>query len=302
MNNVIKTAIMLVLLWGICTAYYFHKSNTYVTAEFKELAPFNVSAPIYYNGFKIGKVVRIKPNKNYTSTIVTMELHPHDLKLPINISANLKKAKNRWNKKYDYIDISYPKSPSIYYLKDGDRISGKTTIELETFLSNQDPASLESIKNDLAESAKNLNATLQILGDLFTTLNDMASEISPNVVKASQDLNKTTKNIVKISESATGIADNVNDFSSSINNALNQEVLNSTTNNIQIMSDNITQITDGLNKSIPQLNCSLQQINNILCTINEMTTGINCTMQKPFGGMRMLFGSPVNHPKCNCKN
>ena len=155
MNNLIRTTVVLLLLWGICTAYYIYKSNTYVTAEFKELAPFNTSAPIYYNGFKIGKVIRVRPNKTYTSTIVTMELHPHDLKLPINISANLKKAKNRWNKKYDYIDITDPKTPSVYYLKDGDRISGKTTVELETFLSNQDPESLEAIKKDLAESAKN---------------------------------------------------------------------------------------------------------------------------------------------------
>ena len=301
MNNLIRTTVVLLLLWGICTAYYIYKSNTYVTAEFKELAPFNTSAPIYYNGFKIGKVIRVRPNKTYTSTIVTMELHPHDLKLPINISANLKKAKNRWNKKYDYIDITYPKTPSVYYLKDGDRISGKTTVELETFLSNQDPESLEAIKKDLAESAKNLNITLQTLGDLFTTLNDMASEMSPSVVKASRDLNKTTENFVKVSESATGIANNINDFSTNINDAMNPNMMNTTTGNIQVVSDNVTQITDGLNKSIPQLNCSLRQINDILCTINEMTTGMNCTMQKPFGGMRMIFGSPVSPRKCNCK-
>lgn len=301
MNNVIKTTIMLVLLWGICTAYYFHKSNTYVTAEFKELAPFNVSAPIYYNGFKIGKVVRIKPNKNYTSTIVTMELHPHDLKLPINISANLKKAKNRWNKKYDYIDIAYPKSPSIYYLKDGDRISGKTTVELDTFLSNQDPASLEAIKNDIAESTKNLNITIQTLGDLFATLNDMAGGVSPNIVDASSDLKKTSNNIVRVSQSATDIANNITGLSNNVSGALSSDRVNSTTYNFQATSQNINQMTKDLNATIPQIACSLQQINEILYSINEMTEGVNCTMQKPFGGMRMIFGSPISKKKCGCQ-
>lgn len=301
MSNLFKSFILIALLLGLSVAYTKHRTNTYITAEFKELTPFNNSAPIYYNGFKIGKVIKIHPNKTYTSTIVTMELHPHDLKLPINISANLKKAKNRWNKKYDYIDITYPKSPSIFFLKDGDRISGKTTVELETFLSNQDPASLEAIKNDLAESAKNLNITLQTLGDLFATLNEMASEVSPNVVDASSDIKKTSANIVKVSQSATDIANNVNGLSNNVTDALSSDRINSTTYNFQATSENVNLITKNLNNTIPQIACSLQQINEILNNVNEMTEGINCTMQKPFGGMRMIFGSPVSKKKCGCR-
>ena len=301
MSNLLKSIILIGLLLGICVAYTIYRTNTYVTAEFKELAPFNNSAPIYYNGFKIGKVVKVHPNKTYTSTIVTMELHPHDLKLPINISANLKKAKNRWNKKYDYIDIAYPKSPSIYYLKDGDRISGKTTVELDTFLSNQDPASLEAIKNDIAESTKNLNITIQTLGDLFATLNDMAGGVSPNIVDASSDLKKTSNNIVRVSQSATDIANNITGLSNNISGALSPDRMNTTTYNFQATSQNINQMTKDLNATIPQIACSLQQINEILYNINEMTEGVNCTMQKPFGGMRMIFGSPISKKKCGCQ-
>lgn len=301
MSNLFKSFILIALLLGLFIAYTIHRTNTYVTAEFKDLTPFNNSAPIYYNGFKIGKVIKIHPNKTYTSTIVTMELHPHDLKLPINISANLKKAKNRWNKKYDYIDITYPKSPSIFFLKDGDRISGKTTVELETFLANQDPASLEAIKNDLAESAKNLNITLQTLGDLFATLNEIANEVSPNVVDASSDIKKTSANIVKVSQNATDIANNVTGLSNNVTDALSSDRINSTTYNFQATSENVNLITKNLNNTIPQIACSLQQINEILNNVNEMTEGLNCTMQKPFGGMRMIFGSPVSKKKCGCQ-
>ena len=66
-----------------------------ITAEFKNLRPFHDRAPIYYNGFKIGKVVKVRPNDDYTSTILTLELHPNKLRLPINIVANLKKEKDR---------------------------------------------------------------------------------------------------------------------------------------------------------------------------------------------------------------
>ncbi len=150
MNNLYKSLILLGILLAIAIAYYIYKTNTYVTAEFKNLRPFHDRAPIYYNGFKIGRVVKVRPNRTYTSTIVTLELHPHDLKLPVNMSANVKKERNRWNRKFDYIDLVYPDKPSGFYLKDGDRISGSTTVELDTYLANQDPESLEAMKSDAA--------------------------------------------------------------------------------------------------------------------------------------------------------
>ncbi len=301
MNSFYKSLIMIAMLCAIGGAYIIYRTNTYITAEFSNLRPFHSYAPIYFNGFKIGRVVKVKPNKDYTSTIVTMELHPRDVKLPINVSANLKKEKNRWGRKFDYIDIVLPKNASIYYLKDGDKISGKTTVDIESFFANQDPETLEAIKADMAESAKNLNITIQTLGDLFATLNDMANAVSPNVVKASQDFSKTTDNIVKVSENANNIAENVTDFSGNVNGALSADRMNATAKNVQAVSKNIRQMSKELNNAMPQINCSLQQMNKILYNIDEMTSGINCTMKKPFGGIRMIFGSPVGKKKCDCR-
>ena len=294
MNNFYKALILLIVLFVIGIGYYRYKTNTYVTAEFYNLRPFHDRAPIYYNGFKIGKVVKVRPNKTYTSTIVTMELHPDDLKLPVNISANLKKEKNRWDKKFDYIDIIYPQKPSQFYLKDGDKIAGKTTVDLESYLANQDPDSLDAIKADAAEAVKNLNITIQVLGDLFSTLNTMASDISPNVVKASSDLQNGTANIVKITE-------NVDTVTSNVNTAFNGQNMDSTAQNVQTVSKNVTVLTGELNKTIPQIGCTINEMNRILCNLDEMTAGLNCTMKKPFGGLRLIFGSPVGKKKCGCR-
>ena len=301
MNSFYRSLITIAILCAIGGAYFVYRTNTYVTAEFTNLRPFHSYAPIYYNGFKIGRVIKVKPNKNYTSTIVTMELHPREIKLPINISANLKKEKNRWGRKFDYIDIIYPDTPSIYYLKDGDRISGKTTVDIESFFANQDPETLEQIKSDMAESAKNLNVTLQTIGDLFSTLNDMAIGVSPNMVKASKDFSKTTGNIVNVSEKANNIASNITDLSGNMNGAFSAEKMSSTTENIQLTTSNINKFTEEINNKISQIDCSLQQFNEILYNINEMTAGMNCTMKKPFGGMRMILGSPVSKKKCDCR-
>ena len=294
MNNLYKSLILLVLLASIGITYYFYKTNTYVTAEFKNLRPFHDRAPIYYNGFKIGKVVKVRPNKTYTSTIVTMRLHPHDLKLPVNISVNLKKEKNRWDKKFDYIDIIYPEEPSQFFLKDGDRIAGDTTVDMESYLANQDPDSLDAIKADAAEAVKNLNVTIQVLGDLFSTLNTMASDVSPNVVKASSDLQHSTENFVKISK-------NVDLTTSNLNGAFDDKRMDATAKNVQLVTRNVKLMTNELNKTIPQLGCTIEEVNKVLCNIDEMTTGLNCTMKKPFGGLRLIFGSPVAQKKCGCR-
>ena len=292
MNNLYKSLILLGILLAI--AYYIYKTNTYVTAEFKNLRPFHDRAPIYYNGFKIGRVVKVRPNRTYTSTIVTLELHPHDLKLPVNMSANVKKERNRWNRKFDYIDLVYPDKPSGFYLKDGDRISGSTTVELDTYLANQDPESLEAMKSDAAETIKNLNITIQTLGDLFSTLNSMAEDVKPNVVKASSDLSESTSNFVKVSENATSVTGN-------INGALSEQRLDSTAKNVQVVTRNVKLMTNEFNKTIPQIGCTINEMNKVLCNIEEMTDGLNCTMRKPFGGLRLIFGSPVSKKKCQCK-
>lgn len=294
MNNIYKSLILIAILLGLGLAYYTYRTNTYITAEFANLRPFHDKAPVYYNGYRIGRVIKVKPNKTYTSTIVTMELHPQDLKLPINVSANLKKEKNRDDKKFDYIDLIYPKEPSQFLLKDGDRISGKTTVELETYLANQDPESLEAIKADMAETVKNLNITVQTLGDLFSTLNSMAQDIKPNVVKASSDLSESSSNLVKVSK-------NADSFTGNLNSALSEERMNATAKNMQIVSKNVKIMTHEFNKTVPQLGCTVSEMNRVLCNLEEMTAGLNCTMKKPFGGLRLIFGSPLGKKNCNCK-
>ena len=291
MNTLYKTLILLGLLLFLGFAYVTYKTNTYVTAEFKNLRPFHEHAPVYYNGFKIGRVVKTRPNDEYTATIVTIELHPDNLRLPVNVIANLKKEKDKNDNKFDYIDIIYPEKPSGYYLKDGDKIAGKTTVELETYLANQDPESLDAIKADMAETVKNLNITVQTLGDLFASLNSMVQDVKPNVVQASSDLTASSANIVKVSQ-------NIDTFTGNINSSLNEERMNNTAADIQSTSKNVKLMTAEINNSLPQVQCAIYQANKVLCNLNEMTAGLNRTMKKPFGGFRLFFGRPLGKIEC----
>ena len=294
MNNLLKYLILSAILISIGVSYYFYRTRTYVTAEFRNLRPFHDRAPIYYNGFKIGKVVKVRPNKTYTATIVTLRLHPMDLKLPVNITANLKREKNKKNDKYDYIDIIYPQNPSSFLIKDGDRIAGKSSVELDSYLSNQDPDSLDDIKEDFAQTVKNLNITVQALGDLFGTINSIAEDVKPNVVQASSALKDSSGNFVKISENVSSVTGN-------INGTFDKQSMNSANEDLLAVGNNVKIMTDEFSKTVPQIGCTINELNRVLCNIDEMTEGLNCTMKKPFGGLRLIFGSPVSTKKCNCE-
>ena len=280
MKQYYKNQIIIAILFFSCLVFINYKTNTYVIAEFENLRPFHNRAPVYYNGYKIGQVIKVKPNDDYTHTHVTIKFHPRKLKLPINIIANLRKEKNIWDRKFDYIDIIMPENPSGYLLKDGDRIAGKGTVELDSFLSNLATESLDGMRQDAEKILENLNSMILIFADLFATLNTMAQEASPHVVKVTSDLSKAASNTRNITQT--------------FNNSFNEKRMDSTAKNIQLTTRNTKIMTNEINEIIPQLNCAVKEINRILDNIERMTSGLNCTMSKQFGGFRLFFGRPIN--------
>ena len=83
------------VLFCAFTIYFIFKilSYTYVTIEYTKLRPFRGYPPVVYNGFKIGRCIRIKPDKSYTKTRMTVVLFPKDLNLPRNTFAQFKRIK-----------------------------------------------------------------------------------------------------------------------------------------------------------------------------------------------------------------
>ena len=77
--------------------------------------------------------------------------------------------------------------------------------------------------------------------------------------------------------------------------------MNSANEDLLAVGNNVKIMTDEFSKTVPQIGCTINEINRVLCNIDEMTEGLNCTMKKPFGGLRLIFGSPVSTKKCNCE-
>lgn len=301
-----RTPILLFLTFIIIVSsmiiYKIHK-NTYITAEFKDLRPFHHHVNVYYKGFKIGRAERIRPDKRYEHTIMTLVLHPMDLKLPVNTTAKLMREK-RNRKEVDYIELIHPDKPSMYYLKSGDIIPGHATVDVQSFLASQDPDTLEDLKNNISKAAVSANDTLNALSSLLLVLTEVVQENRPNILDATQNLRATTLNIRETSQKLNySIRQNQleNTFTNVDTSTVNTR---ETTRNLQILTQDIDKVTKNVDKMLPKIDCIVNETYSVMRNANEITCDVSKTLKKRFGGMRLLFGKAdpkCSKPSCPCE-
>lgn len=260
--------------------------KTYVTIEFNEARPIRHRMSVYYKGFKIGRTIRMHPSKDYRTTLLSIALDPMDMKLPVNIKAKLSKEKKGWFM-HDFIEIIYPTSPSLTYLKDGDVIKGSSSFDLDSFLSAQaDSGYIEELKNSLNTTVKEASETLKTLNSLFATIRDTIEDIQPNIIAASQNLSGTTKNLYVLSS-------NVNaSFSRQRLEDLGEDT-NQTAKSLSNTIENVEEITAGLKTSVPEMTSIITNVDNTTCNLSIITSGIATTMKKRLGLFRLFFGKPI---------
>lgn len=264
-------------------------TNTYITIQFDELEPFEANMPLYYKGFKVGRTRSIEPSKDFKHTLIRAVIDYNDLKLPKNTIAIVKKRnKGEYRKALDYIELEYPDSPSIVFLKTGSVIKGTSSLDWETLFSQQaSDGKLDGLADSVTDILDNLNETIETLTMVFTTINDILLENRPNLLKASTNLSNTTTNFYNISDR--------------LSNSLSQDRLNNTTGgfenasqNFDTTSKNIEEITDNINQMMPYIDATIVDLNSTMCNINQISCGILQTLKKRMGLLKVLFGKPVD--------
>ena len=62
--------IALLIFVILCSVLFIYRllTYTYLTVEFNEARPVRNKIPVYYKGYRIGKVDKIKPSKDFKST------------------------------------------------------------------------------------------------------------------------------------------------------------------------------------------------------------------------------------------
>ena len=291
-KKVLSVILTLIVLSAIYVAFKM-LTNIYITIQFDELAPFEANMPVYYKGFRVGRTRSIKPDKDFKHTLVKVVLDYKDLKLPKNTTALVKKIdKGEKEGRFDYIELEYPDSPSIYYLKTGSYIEGKTSLDWSALIAQQaDKGTLDDISDGIDELLGSLKDTSDSLNTIFITLNDILAENRPNILNASNNLSKTTNNLQEVSLR--------------MNNSLSQERLDNTTTGFEGSSTNVNEVTrnlkevsENLNQMMPYIDATIVDVNTTMCNVTQISHGILETLQKRLGLMRLLMGQPVKKKKC----
>ena len=277
------------LLWFV---YKVLNPPITVVAEFNELGPLYKKMPVYYKGYKIGNTSKIRPSKDFRTTLVTIVFYPDELKLPENIAAKVK----RLNNGVDYLNLEYPEKPSKKLLKTGSVIHGMTSLDIQSFMSAQvESGALGSITENVDSTLATFDKVGKDASILINTLTATVNENRASIKKSVNNLNKATES--------------VNRMALKLDNALNSEKIEtattdigSTIQNIEQTSDNIKEITANievatkdLNRTMASVDSTLCQLNGAATNINAITAGIRKTLNQNLAAFKLLFGNPLKN-------
>ncbi len=275
MNKIYLIALTIVI--GVISLLLYNKlAFLNLVVKFDDLEPFDKQMNVYYKGFKIGKTTKIYPDEDYKNTYLKLKIHPHDIKLPNNITARIKKSTLN-----NYISIEYPDSPSLSNIKNYDEIKGKVSKDITSALNDN----VDTIVDDATTLLESANSTIQNLGDVFTQVNEILTDIRGDIKLASSSLAKTTANLENMSKK--------------LDKSLSEDDVSNSIKNIEETTKSIQEITTQIDKTtMPIINSTLCETNATVRNVKEITGGIKHTLQKRMGLGRVLFGKPINE-KCN---
>lgn len=292
--------IALLIFIVLMTVLYFYRMHTYtyINAEFTSSRPVKNKIPVYFKGYRVGKVEKITLSPDFKSTMVTIVLYPSNIKLPSNTTALLTKEKDN-RREYDYINLLYPDTPAKSILEDGDRVTGFTTVDINDYLSQKAiSGELDEIKDNTNKLLSSLTSTSEALFGLFDILRETVDENRPALKATTSNLAATT--------------DNLKNFSLKLNNSIDETKIQSTISNIdktsssaittgknlESITNDIHNITSEINKTMPHISSSIAKTHSITKNIDEITKGTSKSLKKNFGGIRILFGKTITPSDC----
>lgn len=275
MNKIYFIVVTIVI--GIISFFLYNKlAFLNLVVKFDDLEPFEKQMDVYYKGFKIGKTTKIYPDEDYQNTYLKLKIHPHNIKLPNNITAKIKKSTLN-----NYISIEYPDSPSLTRIKNYDEIKGKSSKDITSALNEN----VEAIVDNTTTLIESANVTVQNLGEVFSQINEILKDIKGDIKLSTKNLANATANLESTTEK--------------LNNSLGEKEMTNSVKNIEETTKNIQEITKQIDKTtMPIINSALCETNAAMKNVKEITGGIKNTLKKNMGFGRVLFGKPINE-KCD---
>ena len=292
MNKFLILLIGIIMGIGGFVCFIHSFNNIHITAVFEELEPFPRNLNVYYKGFKLGRSIRVRPSKNFTTTNVEMILHAKNLALPDNITAKVKRKDKK-----DYIELEYPTAPSVTLLKNHSLINGKKSFNITSYIDQQaDGGGLDELKDNLSYTVASAGETMEALTDLFNTGNEILNDLKPSLKATGENLVVTSKNLAEVSTELNKSVKKGNRLDNSFANIeLTTRNIEFAARHLQNASLNLSNLTNNANRDTMQLiNCILQNTNDVILNINDIIQGFQSTLSKRFAGIRVFFGKAID--------
>ncbi len=288
--------ILLTLILLVSIGTYFN--HTYIRAEFKKMDPMPSRMGVYYKGYKLGTTNKVKISKDFKTTYLYITLNQRGLQLPKNITVKIKNYKED-DENTKYVDIIYPRSPMLKYIKTGDVIKGESGFTFSG-ISDINQAHLDDLSEKGGSLLSSATKTTDALTELFDLVTEILTENRQNIFESTSSLKDSMANL----KTTTG---NLKDLSNKVNNEItSQTIRNSaaniekTTLNFANSSNDFISISGNFNKTsadfsvlVPKLSVLIDAVQLVVCNVNEIIVGVKNTLKQRFGGARIIFGKPI---------
>ena len=126
-NRISKPFLIMIFLVAAVWAYIYF-STFYIIVRFDELGRISKNMSVYYNGFKVGKIVSIEPDRDFKHTLAKVVFSVKKLNLPDNTKVELKSFPSGEL----YLQLVYPSSVSLKNLKRGLFSNGLSDVTIST--------------------------------------------------------------------------------------------------------------------------------------------------------------------------
>ena len=281
---IILTALVIFI---ILSGLYIYNATYYITVRFNELGALTKNMAVYYNGFKVGKIVHIGPDKDFKRTLARINLTRKDTNLPQNATVKVQSFPNGEL----YLMFVYPQSPSLKILKRGDVIEGIAKYSLEEFMLGQSISGVSDLVS--LHVIKALNAMDIANKEMEGFFRNSSKILQEN----NKGIKKTIDNTAAMMQNFAQMAENLKQASKKINDALDETELKDTTSNIKDAAVNIAKATEDIDKTMQKIDDTIYQANATAENLNAISNGLKETLSQKFAGMRIIFGTPVKQEK-----
>lgn len=292
--------LLILILIGTYLVYATHFGN-HITIKFTQSGPLYNNMPVYFRGYKIGQTVKVRPSKDYKSTLVKVWLYPKEIKLPEDVTGKVKKL----DSKKDYIDLITLDETLTKTLKNGSIIDGEPAFDLDAFLSEiADSGVIVPLLQHFSDALLSVNKTSEEIRNFFTDSRAVIKDNRQSLKQTTQNFNETSISLKQLTSRFNNSItdDKLNNTTSSVNKSATN--IQSASESIKNITQNVDNATKNLDKTVEKVDCVMSDTKAITSNVKAITSGFCEVLNKRFAGIRIIFGKPLKNNKChkNCSN